>query len=141
MNEETAIQKILQMKAVAVVGLSDNPERPSFMVARYLMENGYDVIPVNPGINQWMGKKSFADLPAVLQKVEIVDIFRKSDAVPEIVGQAIRIGAKAVWMQEGVANDDAAATAEAAGLLVVMDRCMKKAHEALFRSKSEDFAV
>jgi len=83
-----------------------------------------------------MGKKSFADLPAVLQKVEIVDIFRKSDAVPEIVEQAIKIGAKAVWMQEGVANDNAAATAEAAGLLVVMDRCMMKERARLLAKKT-----
>ncbi|MFA6489997.1 MAG: CoA-binding protein [Candidatus Micrarchaeia archaeon] len=126
--EPETIAKILAMKTVAVVGLSDNPERPSFRVAKYLMENGFDVVPVNPAISGWLGKKSFSDLPSVLQKVEVVDIFRKSDAVPEIVEQAIKIGAKAVWMQEGVVNEAAAKRAEEAGLLVVMDRCIMKEH-------------
>ena len=128
MNEPVAIAKILSMKTVAVVGISDNPERPSFGVAKYLMEHGYDVVPVNPAISGWLGKKSFPDLPAVLQKVEVVDIFRKSDAVPELVEQALKIGAKAVWMQEGVIHEEAARRAEAAGLLVVMDRCLMKEH-------------
>ena len=130
MNEPVTIAKILSMKSVAVVGLSDNPARPSFGVAKYLMENGYEITPVNPGINEWMGKKSFPDLPSALQRIEVVDIFRKSDAVPEIVEQAIKIGAKAVWMQEGVVNEAAAKRAEEAGLLVVMDRCLMKEHAA-----------
>jgi predicted CoA-binding protein len=121
-----AIQKILAMKTVAVVGLSDNPDRPSFSVAKYLIENGYDIVPINPMINEWMGKKSFPDLESALQKIEVVDIFRKSEAVPGIVRQAIKIGAKAVWMQEGVVNEEAAKMAKEAGLLVVMDRCMMK---------------
>lgn len=133
MNEPETIRKALSMKRIAVVGLSDNPERPSFQVAKYLMENGYDVIPVNPQIHEWLGKKSYPDLQSALQKIEVVDIFRKSEAVPDIVKMAIAIGAAAVWMQEGVVNHPAAAQAEAAGLLVVMDRCMKKAHEAFFR--------
>lgn len=128
MNEPETIAKILSMKTVAVVGLSDNPERPSFGVAKYLMENGFEVVPVNPAIPGWLGKKSFPDLPSVLQKVEVADIFRKSEAVPEIVEQAIRIGAKAVWMQEGVVHEEAARRAEEAGLLVVMDRCLMKEH-------------
>jgi len=132
--DERVIGKVLSMKSVAVVGLSDNPERPSFAVAKYLMENGYEIIPVNPMIGEWLGKKSFPDLASALQKVEVVDIFRRSDAVPDIVRQAIAIGAKAVWMQEGVVNMEAAMEAKKAGLLVVMDRCMKKEHEAFFRS-------
>ncbi len=126
MNEPETIGKILSMKKIAVVGLSDNPERPSFKVAKYLEENGFEIIPVNPSIDSWMGHKSFPDLPSVLQKVDVVDIFRKSEAVPEIVKQAIAIGAAAVWMQEGVVNAPAAAEAEASGLLVVMGRCMMK---------------
>ena len=128
MNEPETIAKILSMKSVAVVGLSDNPERPSFGVAKYLMEHGFEVVPVNPAISGWLGKKSFPDLPSVLQKVEVVDIFRKSDAVPEIVEQAVKIGAKAVWMQEGVVHEEAAQRAEETGLLVVMDRCLMKEH-------------
>jgi predicted CoA-binding protein len=129
MNDEETVRAVLAMKTIAVVGLSDNPERPSFSVAKYLMESGYEIIPVNPGINEWLGKKSFPDLPSVLQKVDVVDIFRKPEAVPEIVEQAIAVGAKAVWMQEGVVNPEAAARAEASGLLVVMDRCMLKERE------------
>jgi uncharacterized protein len=127
-NEPETIRKILGMKRIAVVGLSDNPERPSFQVAKYLLEKGYEIIPVNPGIDSWMGHKSFPDMASVLQKAEVVDIFRKPEAVPEIVAQAIACGAKAVWMQEGVVNEEAAREAEAAGLLVVMDRCMMKEH-------------
>ncbi len=126
MNEDPEIKKILGMKKIAVVGLSDNPERPSFMVAKYLEAHGYEIIPVNPSIDSWMGHKSYPDLASVLQKVEVVDIFRKSEAVPDIVKMAIAIGAKAAWMQEGVINGPAAAEAEAAGLLVVMDRCLMK---------------
>ncbi|MCX8197858.1 MAG: CoA-binding protein [Candidatus Micrarchaeota archaeon] len=126
MNEEETIRKILGMKSVAIVGISDNPERPSFAVAKHLMESGYEVVPVNPGISEWLGKKSFPDLRSVLQKVEVVDIFRKPSAAPEIVEQAIEIGAKAVWMQEGVVSPEAAQKAESAGLLVVMDKCMMK---------------
>ena len=133
MNEEETIRKILSMKSIAVVGLSDNPERPSFGVAKYLMENGYEIIPVNPAISGWLGKKSYPDLASVLQKIDAVDIFRKGEAAPEIVAQAIKVGAKAVWMQEGVASEQAARQAEAAGLLVVMDRCMKKERERLPR--------
>lgn len=130
MNEPVTIAKILAMKTIAVVGLSDNPGRPSFSVAKYLMENGYGVVPVNPSMHEWLGKKSFPDLPSALQRVEVVDIFRKNEAVPEIVEQAIKIGAKAVWMQEGVVNEAAAKRAEEAGLLVVMDRCLMKEHSA-----------
>ncbi|MEM4633680.1 MAG: CoA-binding protein [Candidatus Anstonellaceae archaeon] len=126
MNEEETIRKILGMKSIAVVGISDNPDRPSFLVSKYLMESGYEIIPVNPGIDSWLGKKSFPDLKSVLQKVEVVDVFRKPAAVPEIVEQAMAIKAKAIWMQEEVVNLEAAKRAEEAGLLVVMDRCMMK---------------
>lgn len=135
MNEQETIGKILGMKKIAVVGLSDNPERPSFVVAKYLESQGYEIIPVNPSLHDWLGHKSYPDLPSVLQKVEVVDIFRKSEAVPEIVKDAIAIGTKAIWMQEGVINEAAAAEAEAAGLLVVMDRCMKKEHEKMQASQ------
>ena len=126
MNEQETIAKILGMKTIAVVGLSDNPERPSFKVAKYLEEHGYGITPVNPAIDSWMGHKSYPDLKSALQKVEVVDIFRKAEAVPEIAEQAISVGAKAVWMQEGVVHEEAGRKAEAAGLLVVMDRCMMK---------------
>lgn len=126
MNEEETVRKILGMKKIAVVGLSGNPERPSFAVARYLGEHGYEVIPVNPAIESWMGRKSYPDLKSVLQRIDVVDVFRRSEAVPGIVEQAIAAGAKALWLQEGVVNGGAARKAEGAGLLVVMDRCMMK---------------
>lgn len=138
MNEPETIRKILSMKTIAVVGLSDKEGRPSFVVASYLSEHGYGIIPVNPAISEWRGKKSCPSLQAIGRPVEVVDIFRKSEDAAQVVDEAIAIGAKAVWLQEGVMNPAAAQKAEASGLLVVMDRCMKKAHEAFFRSKSMD---
>ena len=126
MNEPETIAKILAMKTVAVVGLSDKPERASFQVASYLAAHGYRIIPVNPAIPEWMGRKSYPSLEAVPEKIDVVDVFRRSEEAPAIAKSAIAIGAKAVWMQEGVASEEAAREAEAAGLLVAMDRCMMK---------------
>jgi len=133
MNEPDTIAAILSMKTIAVVGLSDNESRPSFQVASYLAYHGYDIIPVNPKIAEWKGRKSYIGLREIGRPVDAVDIFRKSEEVPGIVAFAIAIGAKAVWMQEGVVNEGAAKEAQAAGLLVVMDRCMKKCHQHFFR--------
>jgi predicted CoA-binding protein len=121
-----------QYSRVAVVGASDDPERPSNIVINYLNRHGYNVIPVNPKASQIMGRQAYADLLSIPEKVEIVDIFRKSEEVGEIVEQAIKIGARVVWMQEGVINEEAAARARAAGLDVVMDKCMKKTHEKYY---------
>ncbi len=124
--------KILnEYRTVAVVGASPNPERPSYRVANYLAEHGYHVIPVNPNVQQILGKTSYPDLTSIPEPVEVVDIFRRSEEVMPIVEEAIKIGAKAVWMQEGVINEQAAARAKAAGLLVVMDKCMFKEHRKL----------
>jgi predicted CoA-binding protein len=124
-----SVVKILKsFRNVAMVGVSNNPERPSYIVFRYLMACGYNVIPVNPTIGEVQGKKCYASLSAIPEKVEVVDIFRKSEDIPPIVEEAIKIGAKAVWMQEGIVNKAAAKKAEAAGLLVVMDKCMRKEH-------------
>jgi len=128
MNEPETIAEILRMKVIAVVGISEKEERPSFRVADYLSNNGYEIIPVNPNIAEWHGKKCYPDLEAMPVGVDVVDIFRKSEDVPRVVASAIAIGAKAVWMQEGVVNSSAAADAEEAGLLVVMDRCLMKEH-------------
>ena len=128
-STEEAILKNSQV--IAVVGLSGNPERPSNIVAAYLMDNGYTVIPVNPREDEILGLKSYPDLSSVPQKVDVVDIFRKPEDVPPLVEDAIKIGAKTVWMQEGVINEEAAARARDAGLDVVMDKCMKKEHEKL----------
>ena len=116
---------------MAVVGLSPNPERPSYNVASYLVEHGYNIIPVNPNAQQILGKTSYSDLSSIPETVEVVDIFRRSEEVMPIVEDAIRIGAKVVWMQEGVINEEAASKAKDAGLLVVMDKCMLKEHQRL----------
>ena len=124
--------KILnQYRIVAIVGVSPNPERPSYRVASYLMEHGYKVIPVNPNAQEILGKTSYPDLSSIPEKIEVVDIFRKSEEVVPIVEEAIKIGVKVVWMQEGVINEEAAAKARDAGLLVVMDKCMLKEHQRL----------
>ena len=117
-------------KVIAVVGLSDKPERPSYDVASYLLEHGYDVIPVNPNIAEWKGLKAYASLEDIPKSVhvDVVDIFRKSEDVPPVVDGAMRIGAKTVWMQLGIVNEQAAQKARKAGLNVVMDRCMKIEH-------------
>lgn len=118
-------------RVIAVVGLSANPERPSNIVATYLKGKGYKIIPVNPGEKMILGETSYTDLSSITEKVDVVDIFRKSEDVPPIVEQAINISAKTVWMQEGVVNQSAAAAAEKAGLKVVMDKCMRKEHMRL----------
>ena len=115
-------------RTIAVVGLSNNPLRPSHGVAEYMQRAGYRIIPVNPGEQEILGERCYARLEDVPEKVDIVDVFRRSEFVPEIVESAIRIGARAVWMQEGVVHEEAAARAREAGLTVVMDRCILKDH-------------
>jgi len=126
--EETILKN---SKIIAVVGLSGNPDRPSNIAAGYLKDNGYTIIPVNPRENEVFGRKSYPDLSSIPNKVDVVQIFRKSEDVPPIVEDAIKIGVSAVWMQEGVINEEAAAKASDAGLMVVMDKCMKKEHVKL----------
>lgn len=124
--------KILnEYHTIAVVGASPNPERPSYRVASYLAEHGYHIIPVNPNAQQILGKTSYPDLSSIPETVEVVDIFRRAEEVTPIVEEAIKIGAKAVWMQEGIINEEAASKARDAGLLVVMDKCMLKEHRRL----------
>jgi predicted CoA-binding protein len=115
-------------RVIAVVGLSPNPERTSHHVCSYLKEQGYRIIPVNPTTTEALGEVCYPDLISVPEGVEVVQVFRRSEDVPPVVDQAIKIGAKAIWMQEGIANDEAALKARQAGLLVVMDRCMLKEH-------------
>ncbi len=122
-----------QSHTVAVVGLSPNPKRPSHQVARYLQKAGYQIIPVNPGYAEILGQPCHPDLRSVPVPVDIVDIFRKAEAVEPIVREAIAIGAKVIWMQQGIVNETAARLAEEAGLTVVMDRCLKIELERLRR--------
>lgn len=118
-------------RTIAVVGLSSKRFRPSYGVAEYLKRSGYRIIPVNPHEAEVLGERCYPDLESIPEPVDLVDIFRRSEHVPEIVEAAIRIGAKAVWMQEGVAHPAAARRAEEAGLAVVMDRCILKDHRRL----------
>ncbi len=117
-------------RRIAIVGASANPDRDSNMVIKYLNEHGYDVIPVNPTTAEVIGKKCYPDLKSVPGRIEIVDIFRKSEDVGPVVEEAIKLGAKVIWMQEGIENQAAAGKAREAGLVVIMNRCIKKAHQA-----------
>lgn len=118
-------------KVIAVVGLSDKPDRPSFGVASYLQAQGYKIIPVNPAKSEILGEKCYPDLKSIPGKIDVVDVFRRSDAVGPIADEAIEVKAKAIWFQEGVINLEAAEKASKAGLQVVMDRCMLKEHRKL----------
>jgi uncharacterized protein len=116
---------------IAVVGLSDKPERDSYHVAAYLQEQGYRIIPVNPALTEVLGEKAYARLQDIPEKIDLVDVFRRPDAVPEIVDAAIAVGAKVVWLQEGIVHNAAAEKARAAGLQVVQSRCILKEHYKL----------
>jgi len=132
----SAEEEILSFsRVVAVVGLSSKTDRPSYEVASYLKEQGYRIIPVNPMEKEILGEICYPDLASIPEPVDVVDIFRRSEEVLLIVEEAIKIGAKAVWMQEGVVNGEAAARAREAGLLVIMDECMLKEHQRLGRRK------
>jgi predicted CoA-binding protein len=124
-----AIRRILtDSKTIAVVGLSPKPNRPSHQVALYLMEAGYTIIPVNPGQDAILGQICYSSLRDIPVPVDMVDIFRRSESVMPVVEEAIDIGARFIWMQEGVINEEASAKAERAGLTVIMDRCTKIDH-------------
>jgi predicted CoA-binding protein len=118
-------------RTIAIVGLSSKPDQPSYRVASYLKEQGYKMIPVNPAEQEILGERCYPDLASIPESIDVVDVFRRSEKVPPIVEEAIRIGANAVWMQEGVINEEAAARARKAGLMVVMDKCMRKEHQRL----------
>jgi hypothetical protein len=126
------LAQILQdNKTVAVVGLSSRPDRPSHSVPAYLQEQGYRIIPVNPTLDEALGERAYASLRDIPEAVDIVQIFRRPEDVPPVVDEAIAIGAKVVWMQAGIVNEEAAAKARAAGLQVVMDTCMRATHRGL----------
>ena len=133
-NSHETIQRILdECRTIAVVGLSSDPSRPSHGVSSYMRRSGYKVIPVNPNETAVFGEKSYPDLAAVPEKIDLVDVFRRSDEAGKAVDEAIAVGAKAVWLQEGVIDRDAAQRALDAGLLVVMDRCWLKEHIRISR--------
>jgi uncharacterized protein len=132
-TDKLCAEILKRSRTIAVVGISPNPMRPSNGVAEYLKRAGYRIIPVNPNQTEVLGEKCYARLEDVPEKIDLVDIFRRSEFVPEIVESAIRVGARAVWMQEGVIHEEAAERAREAGLDVVMDRCTLKEHRRLSR--------
>lgn len=130
---DSITQLLKKSKTIAVVGLSDSPLRPSYGVAAYMQSQGYRVIPVNPTIKGALGEKAVPSLSEVNEKIDIVDVFRRPEFVPEVVEEAIRMKVPAIWLQEGVVHEEAAERARKAGIEVVMDRCILKEHRARFR--------
>ena len=131
MSSIETINKIFTMRSIAVVGMSPKPQRPSHYVALYLKENGYNIIPVNPGHSEIAGMKSYSNLLEIPSEVDIVDVFRRSEHVVPIVKEAIKINAKAIWLQDGVINEEAAQVATSKNLLFVMNDCMLRRHHQL----------
>ena len=128
-SESDRITELLNTaETIAVVGLADSPLRPSYGVSHYMRSQGYRIIPVNPNIKEWEGEKAYASLLDVPEKVDIVNVFRRPEFVPDVVDQAIQIKAPAIWMQEGVVHEEAAKKARQAGIFVVMDLCILKEH-------------
>ncbi len=132
-NEDEIGKLLKESKTIAVVGLSDSPLRPSYGVSAYMQGHGYKIIPVNPAIKGALGEKAVATLADVKGKIDIVDVFRRSEFVAEIVDEAIRLKVPAIWLQEGVIDDQAADKARKSGIQVVMDKCILKEHRARFR--------
>ncbi len=133
MKESDPIHDLLaRAKTIAVVGLSDSPLRPSHGVSAYMQSQGYKIIPVNPQISEALGEPTYPSLLDVREKIDVVDVFRRSEHVDEIVDQAIKLKVAAIWLQEGVINERAARKAREAGIFVVMDRCILKEHRARF---------
>jgi predicted CoA-binding protein len=128
MNDDEIRGLLGRVRTIAVVGLSPDPGKASHGVARYLKERGYRIIPVNPGAEEILGEKAYPNLSAIPEPVDIVDIFRPPAAVPAIIDEAVRIGAKVAWMQEGITHAEAARQGEAAGLVVIQNRCLMKEH-------------
>ena len=135
MTNEELKQILLSTRTIAAVGLSSNPEKESFAIVEYLQQQGYRIFPVNPTASEILGEKTYPDLESIPEKVDVVQLFRKSEDVPPFVDSAIAIGAKVVWMQVGIENEDAAKKARAAGLTVVMNACMRVTHRMLIGPK------
>ncbi|HXF85416.1 MAG TPA: CoA-binding protein [Anaerolineales bacterium] len=132
MNDDQLLKEILvSARTIASVGVSSNPAKESYGVVEYLKKQGYRIIPVNPTAGEILGEKAYPDLSSIPEKVDVVQVFRKPEDVPPVVEEAIKIGAKVVWMQEGIVNEEAAQRAREAGLQVVMDACMRASHRRL----------
>ena len=136
MNDDQMMKDILlSAKTIASVGLSSNQEKESYWIVSYLKDQGYGIIPVNPTADEILGEKAYPDLESVPEKIDIVQVFRKPEDVPPVVNSAIKVGAKVVWMQEGIVHEEAAQKARQAGMQVVMDACMRVTHRRLIGEK------
>jgi len=127
-SADAVLELLQKYQTIAVVGLSSNPMRPSYAVTEYMQAAGYRIIPVNPNETEVLGEKSYARLEDVPEKIEIVNVFRRAEEVPPVVESAIRVGAKVIWMQLGIENDEAAEKARSAGLVVIEDACILVEH-------------
>ena len=134
-NDQLMKEILLSAKTIASVGLSSNPEKESFWIVKYLQDQGYRIIPVNPTVDEILGEKAYPDLESVPEKIDVVQVFRKPEDVPPVVDSAIKVGARVVWMQEGIVHKAAAQKAREAGLQVVMDACMRVTHRRLIGEK------
>jgi len=133
-EEDMKIKDILsEARTIAVVGASDDPSRDSHSITRFLLDCGYEVFPVNPKCDSILGVKCYPDLKSIRQSIDIVDVFRRADAVIPVAEEAIEVGAKSLWLQQGVVNQDAATLAEQRGLNVIMDHCIAVEHRRLIR--------
>jgi predicted CoA-binding protein len=130
-NDVEMRELLNQVKTIAVVGLSANESKASHEVAKYLQQNGYKIIPVNPVVDEVLGERSYPDLKAIPESVDLVDVFRRAEYVPEVADQAIEIGAKVLWLQLGITHEEAARKAREAGLTVIQDACMYQEHRRL----------
>lgn len=136
MNSDKEMKEILlSAKTIASVGLSSNQEKESYWIASYLKEQGYRIIPVNPAATEILGEKAYPDLSSVPEKVDVVQVFRKPEDVPPVVDEAIKMGTKVIWMQEGISHEEAAKKARETGLQVIMDACMRATHRRLIGAK------
>jgi predicted CoA-binding protein len=132
MGRDAVLKEILlSAKTIASVGLSSDPNKESYQIGSYLKAQGYRLIPVNPTASEILGEKSYPDLQSVPERIDVVQVFRRPEDVPPVVDDAIKAGAKVVWMQEGIVHEGAAEKAREAGLQVVMDTCMRVAHRSL----------
>ena len=131
-DPDPILKLLTRAKTIAVVGLSDNPLRPSYGVSAYMQAQGYKIIPVNPAISEALGEESYPSLMEIPEKIDMVNVFRRPEFVNDVVDQAIQLNVPAIWMQEGVVNEAAAAKARKAGIFVVMDLCILKEHKARF---------
>lgn len=134
-DKSEAEMQLRETRTIAVVGMSPRPDRPSHYVAKYLMEQGYRVFPVNPVVDEVLGLKCYPDVESIPEDIDMVDIFRRSSQVPPVVDDAIAAGARFVWMQDGVIHEAAAAKARAAGMSVVMDNCTLREHSRIYGTR------